>query len=100
MADGDVALDEREVLELTDLLRTEWDDLREALTDGGVVLDGCLLAGYLEDEDDGSEHGVLVRDADDVLQFAVDGTVVTVERVTVAEVRVEFPAVDAALRLL
>ncbi len=98
--DEDMALYEEEVSELTELLATEWVDLREALIDSGLVLDGYLLAAHVEDENDGSEHGVLVRAADDVIRFTVDGADVTAEQVTVERIREEFPSVDAALRLL
>jgi hypothetical protein len=100
VTDEDLALYEQEVAELTELLQTEWADLRAALTSAGVILDGCLLAAHVEDENDGSEHGVLVRAPDDILRFTVDGASVTTERVTVADIRAEFPPVDAALRLL
>lgn len=100
MTDDDMALHEEEVEELTELLRTEWTDLRAALVDSGVAPDEYLLAAHVEEESDGSEHGVLVKAADDVLRFTVDGPVVTIERVTVSAVREEFPSVDAALRLL
>jgi hypothetical protein len=100
MTDEDMQLYEQEVAELTELLRTEWEDLRGALAAGGVELDGYLLAGYVEDEEDGSEHGVLVKSSDDILRFTVDGGEVTVERVALTDIREEFPPVDAALRLL
>lgn len=96
----DMALYEEEVQELTELLRTERTDLRAALVASGVAIDEYLLAGHVEDEEDGSEHGVLVRAADDVLRFTVDGADVTLERVTVSAAREEFSPVDAALRLL
>lgn len=89
---------EQEVAELTELLRTEWDDLRAALA--GVAAQGCLLAAHVEDEEDGTEHGVLVNSPDEILRFTVDGPTATIERVTAEDARAEFPTVDAALRLL
>jgi len=41
------------------LLHGEWADLAGALASAGVDLEGMLLVGYLEDDETGSESGLL-----------------------------------------
>lgn len=89
-----------EVLELTDLLNTEWVDLRKLLIDNNVNLTGAYLAAYVEDETDGAEHGVLLTADKNLIKFIVNDGVITLEPIqNQAAIEDEFPSVTVALEL-
>ncbi|OQP58086.1 hypothetical protein A3860_07090 [Niastella vici] len=89
-----------EVLELTELLNSEWEDLRELLVESNVNLKGAYLAGYFEDEDEGAEHGVILTADKKLIRFvALDGEITLEPVQDQAALEDEFPSVTVALEL-
>jgi hypothetical protein len=97
----------QEVRELTELMRVGpgFGDFRNALTAAGIAPENCLLAGFVEDEEE-NEFGALVT---------VDGRIFVYERNTAAgasgfkgfkempdprEAAELYPAVEVALSML
>lgn len=76
MTDADEKLKDllrEEIEELTDLLRNDeddlWTDLQESLRKKGFDPATSLLVSYVEDEEDGTEYGVLVTPDRRVIEF-------------------------------
>lgn len=64
---------EQEVDELTEMLRSDpsWEDLRKALSMRGFAADEVLLAGFMEDEENG-EYGAIVTRSGQVYEYERD----------------------------
>jgi hypothetical protein len=101
MANKDIQeLYRQEVLELTELLNNDWADLRDLFIENKIDLNGAYLAAYLEDEEDGSEHGVLLTADKKILRFVVDdGNMILTPIQKQEDILDEFPQVTAALAL-
>jgi hypothetical protein len=100
MDSQDKELYREEVLELTDLLNTEWVDLRDLLIENNVNLKGAYMAGYFENEDDGAEHGIILTADKKLIKFvALDGELTLEPVQDQAAIEEEFPSVTVALEL-
>ncbi len=86
-----------EIEELTDLLRNEWKDLNEVISKH-FDLDQTLLCGYYEDENNGTEIGVLLIDRKKIVRFEFLNNNLKLTEVENAESIInEFPQVTIAL---
>ena len=87
-----------EIQELTELLNTEWTDLKEMLSNE-LNLDNALLCSYFEDDDEG-EYGVILTKDKQIYQFSIQEEVLEVIKVEhVQNIEEEYPQVIVALKL-
>lgn len=87
------ALYQQEIIELTDLLKTEWHHLRNALIETKVDLEGSYLAGYVEDEGR-AEYGVMLTSEKKIIRFVYKDNVMNLTAVnTPEEIAGEFPQI-------
>ena len=87
-----------EIRELTELLHTEWSDLKEILSQE-IDLEGAYLCGYYEDEDEG-EYGAILTGTKEIYQFSVQDGVLQLNRIAKAEdIEDDFPQVLVAVKM-
>lgn len=87
-----------EIQELTELLNTEWCDLKDTLSEE-LNLDHALLCSYFEDEDEG-EHGMVLTKDKQFFQFSIQEGELEVTKVeNIQDVEEEYPQVIVALQL-
>ena len=85
-----------EIQELTELLNTEWEDLKEMLSEE-INLEGALLCGYMEDEDEG-EYGVVLTKDKQIYNFSIqDGELQVTKIDDVRDIEEDYPQILVAL---
>jgi hypothetical protein len=90
----------QEVLELTQLLNTEWVDLRKLLIENNVDLNGAHMAVHLEDKTKGAEYGIIITADKKLIRFiANEGSITLQPLEDIAAAAAEFPTVTIAMEL-
>ncbi|PWV51917.1 hypothetical protein [Chitinophaga sp. S165] len=90
----------QEVLELTELLNTEWVDLKKLLVENNINLEGAYMVVYLEGKSDGAEYGIILTADKKLIRFiAKDGGITLQELEDRATAEVEFPTIIVAMEL-
>ena len=88
-----------EIQELTELLNTEWADLREMLSEE-INLESSLLCGYMEDEE-GGEYGAILTKDKQIYDFSIqDGDLRVTKINDVKDIEEHYPQVFVALNHL
>lgn len=87
-----------EIQEFTELLNTEWSDLRDMLSEE-IDLEDALLCSYFEDEEEGKYGAILTKDKQ-IYQFTVRGEDLEIVKVdNVRDIEEDYPQVVVALQL-
>lgn len=98
LRNDEIANYKEEILELTELLNTEWSDLRDILSKE-IDLEGANLCGYFEDEEDG-EYGVILTRTKEIYQFSIQDGALNINRIDkVEDIEDEFPQVLVAIKM-
>lgn len=88
----------QEIEELTEMLNTEWTDVKEILDSAGISTGGGKLISFYEDEE-GSHHGVLFTSEKEIIKFEIkDEEISTQEVKDVTSIQREYPQIVVALR--
>ena len=87
------SLYKEEVKELTEFLRNDWDDMRDLLEQHGINVANAFLFGYVEEEDDGTEIGVIYTQDIGFQQFKKKSQILKIETAIVERLKNEFPQV-------
>ncbi|AYN04389.1 hypothetical protein [Flavobacterium sp. 140616W15] len=89
-----------EIEELTELLNSEWLDLKNLIISNNINLEKTLLVGYYEDEE-GIEYGLLYNKKENfIIKFEVsDNNISLTEINNVNEISDEFPQLLVAIEL-
>lgn len=89
----------QEIIELTELLKSTWHDLRNALIGAKVEIEGSYLAGFMEDEEGGA-FGVILTAEKKIIRFVYRDHVINMTPVnTPEEISDEFPQIHVALTM-
>ena len=88
----DINLYKQEVKELTNLLLTEWEDIRNIALDEDLNLDKIFLLGFVETEED-EEFGLFYSKQKGLLLFEKNMNSVKVTPTTINEIENDFPQV-------
>ncbi len=93
----------QEVSELTELLREEWDDLREILSAKGFDVSTTVLASFCED-DEGMEYGVFVTSEKRIYEYSRNteqGDSLELTDITDDKAKIlEYPQIPFALKMI
>ena len=87
-----INLYKQEVKELTNLLLTEWEDIRNIALDEELNLDTTFLLGFVETEED-EEFGLFYNKQKGLLKFEKTINSVKVTLTTIKEIENDFPQV-------
>lgn len=99
MNHNEIDLYKQEIKELTDLLNTEWTDVKDVLDSAGISTDGGRLVSFYEDEE-GSQYGVLLTSRKEIIKFEIkDEKISTKEIKDVSSIKNEYPQIIIALQL-
>jgi hypothetical protein len=83
----------KEVYELTDLLRTEWLDIKNKLLENNINADFAYMFGYIEDENDGLRIGLIYTKENGFQKFILQKDKMEIVHVKTEEIKKEFPQV-------
>ena len=99
LSEKEIELYKLEVCELTELLYTEWLDLKETLSDK-INLDNAYLCSYYEGEE-GEEYGAVLTKEKEIYEFELfNGEIVHVTQIEdIAYLEKEYPQVIVALNM-
>jgi hypothetical protein len=78
-----------EVKELTELMRTEWQEIQEIVKNQHLYISKTFLLGFIESEDD-TEIGLLCTEQKNLLRFEKRSNSLNVEIVTKENIKNEF----------
>jgi hypothetical protein len=81
-----------EVKELTILLRTEWEDIKEIVNNQNLDFNKTYLLGFIESEDD-TELGLLYTEKKELIRFEKNSNDLELSFVTKENIKSEFPQV-------
>lgn len=87
-----------EIQELTELLNTEWSDLKDTLSEE-LNLDNALLCSYFEDEDEGGFGVIMTKDKQIYQFFIQEGALEIVKIDNLQDIEEDYPQVIVALEL-
>ena len=89
-----------EIEELTELLNTEWLDLKNLILSKNINLSNTLLVGYYEDEE-GVEYGLLYNKNENfIIKFEVLDNIITLFKInSINDISNEFPQILVAIEL-
>ena len=94
----EVTLYKEEIFELTELLNTEWEDLKEILSEK-IDLENAFLCSYFEDEE-GGEYGIVLTKEKQIYQFSIQEDELAVEQINnIKDIEEEYPQVLVALEM-
>lgn len=97
MTDKEIELYKLEIEELTELLKTEWLDLRETLKNAEFEVENILLIAYCEDDNNG-EHGILFTKEKRVIEFEIHDTKLSLKDISDNEnLKSEIPQVAVVM---
>jgi hypothetical protein len=82
-----------EVYELTELLRTEWLDIKNKLLENNINADFAYMLGYIEDENDGPRIGLIYTKENGFQKFILQNDKMEIVHVKMREIEKEFPQV-------
>lgn len=89
----------QEIVELTELLKSAWHDLRNALIGAKVEIEGSYLAGFMEDEEGGA-YGVILTAEKKIIRFVYKDHAINITPVdSPEEILGEFPQIHVALTM-
>ena len=89
----------KEIIELTELLQSEFHELRQLLQDNNFDISGLLLAAYAED-DLKNETGVFLTKEKDIYLFEKQFSDIFIKHVqNVNEINRDFPQVETAVNM-
>lgn len=90
----------KEIVELTELLQSEFHELRQLLLDNNFDLNGTLLVAYVEDKQ-ANETGIFMTKEKDLYFFKKQLKNIFIKHVqNIKEINREFPQVDAAVNMM
>ena len=81
-----------EVKELTELLRTEWQDIQEIVISQNLDVNKTFLLGYVESEDE-TELGLFYTEKKELIRFEKKIDNLDLKIVTREDIKNEFPQV-------
>lgn len=89
-----------EIEELTELLNSDWLDLKKAIKKQGLLSEKTLLVGYVEDED-GNEIGLLFNQENKkMIKFSFNNNKLDTQTIdNIDEIKDEFPQILVAMQL-
>ncbi len=89
-----------EIEELTELLNTEWLDLKNLILSKNINLSNTLLVGYYEDEE-GVEYGLLYNKNENfIIKFEILDNIITLFKInSINDISNEFPQILVAIEL-
>jgi hypothetical protein len=82
-----------EVNELTNLLKTEWLEIKNKLLGNNVNINSAYLFGYYEDEKEGSEVGLIYTKENEFQRFMIKDNRIEIKNVDKNKIKKEFPQV-------
>lgn len=93
-------LDKEEILELTYLLKNEWNRIKNLIEQKNIDVSNCLLVTYMEDENC-VEFGILITKEKEVLKFTIENDVILIEiEKNIQNIQKEFSQVKVGLDIL
>lgn len=87
-----------EIIELTELLNSEWEDLKEILSKN-LDITGAYLCSYGEYETSG-EYGIILTQQKEIYEFSITERYTSVTRVeNVKEIEQDYPQILVAMNM-
>jgi len=88
-----------EIQELTNLLHTEWTDLKDVLSKE-INMENALLCSYFEDEDE-DEYGIVLTKNKQIYEFSIqEGDLEIIEMESNDGIEEEYPQIVVALTMI
>lgn len=98
LSEKEIKLYKQEVCELTQLLHSEWTEMKEILTQK-IDIEDSYLCFYLEGEED-DEYGVILTKDAEVYEFEIiDGKLDSINKQNKDDIREDVPQVNIALEI-